>query len=845
MGLGGNDSLSGGAGNDNFNTGFGTGNFGNDTIDGGTGSDSLVYSVGSTNPATVNLATGTATNAQGNTTLISIETVLGTAGADSFTGGDPSHGVDATGNTTTERFRGNYGNDTITGGAGNNFFATADYANNSATQAVTANLATGVVNDGRGGTDTLVNVDGLRGGSGNDVLTGGSLSRSPSGTLFESLRGNAGNDTLDGGPSSQGTIGVTDIADYAGNTSSQAINVNLATGTASDGTGGTDTLIRIDQVYGGAGNDTITGGAGGENLDGGRGNDILDGGAGTDQARYQQSTAGVIVNLSASSITVNSVTVAANTANDGMGGTDTLANFEGARGSDFNDHLRGSDSATDEFFNGDAGSDTIDGGGGTDYAVYSSVALTLGGINAVLANGSATVNDKQGGTDTLLNIEGLSGTNSNDTLTGGAGDQVFRGNGGNDLIDGGAGSDSVSYLGDPSGVTVNLATGQATDGWNGPGGLFTLGGTDTLTNIENVDGSNFNDTITGNSGDNILRGRGGNDTIDGGAGADVARFSGNATQYTITQNGNNYTVVGPDGTDTLIGVERLQFGDRQLGRDYNGDGKSDILWRNDSGLIAIWQMNGSTLVDGAVVSTVPTDWKIQDGAGDYNGDGKSDFLWRNDNGQVAIWQMNGSTLVDGSLVSVPIPSDWKIQDGAGDYNGDGKSDILWRNDAGLVAIWQMNGANLVDGAVVATVPTDWKIQEGSGDYNGDGKSDLLWRNDNGQVAIWQMNGANLVDGSLVSVPIPADWKIQDGAGDYNGDGKSDILWRNDAGLVAIWQMNGANLVDGAGDYNGDGKSDLLWRNDNGQVAIWQMNGSTLVDGSLASVPVPTDWNIQG
>ena len=72
-------------------------------------------------------------------------------------------------------------------------------------------------------------------------------------------------------------------------------------------------------------------------------------------------------------------------------------------------------------------------------------------------------------------------------------------------------------------------------------------------------------------------------------------------------------------------------------------------------------MNGANLVDGAVVATVPTDWKIQDGAGDYNGDGKSDLLWRNDNGQVAIWQMNGSTLVDGSLASVPVPTDWNIQ----------------------------------------------------------------------------------------------------------------------------------------------------------------------------------------
>ncbi len=122
-------------------------------------------------------------------------------------------------------------------------------------------------------------------------------------------------------------------------------------------------------------------------------------------------------------------------------------------------------------------------------------------------------------------------------------------------------------------------------------------------------------------------------------------------------------------------------------------------------------MNGANLVDGSLVSVpIPADWKIQDGAGDYNGDGKSDILWRNDAGLVAIWQMNGATLVDGAVVGT-IPTDWKIQDGAGDYNADGKSDFLWRNDNGQVAIWQMNGATLVDGSLVSVpVPADWTIQ---------------------------------------------------------------------------------------------------------------------------------------
>ena len=246
--------------------------------------------------------------------------------------------------------------------------------------------------DGLGGTDNLVNIDGVYGGADNDVILGGSQSRSASGGFFEQLRGNAGNDTLNGNNAGTGGLdSSTDRADYANNTAAQAVNVNLATGIASDGLGGTDTLIDIDQVYGGAGNDTLTGGANNDALDGGRGNDTLDGGGGSDEAQFQQSNAGAIVNLSAGSITVNSVTVAAGTANDGMGGTDTLISIEQARGSDFNDYFRGSDNVSvRETFTGDAGSDTIDGGAGIDFASYSNTALILGGMNAFLENGSGT-----------------------------------------------------------------------------------------------------------------------------------------------------------------------------------------------------------------------------------------------------------------------------------------------------------------------------------------------------------------------------------------------------------------------------------------------------------------------
>ncbi len=79
--------------------------------------------------------------------------------------------------------------------------------------------------------------------------------------------------------------------------------------------------------------------------------------------------------------------------------------------------------------------------------------------------------------------------------------------------------------------------------------------------------------------------------------------------------------------------------------DLNGDGKSDIVWRDTSGNIAIWEMNGTTILNPntAGVGNVPTTWSIV-GTGDFNGDGKSDIVWHDSSGNVAIWEMNGTTV---------------------------------------------------------------------------------------------------------------------------------------------------------------------------------------------------------
>jgi Ca2+-binding RTX toxin-like protein len=202
----------------------------------------------------------------------------------------------------------------------------------------------------------------------------------------------------------------------------------------------------------------------------------------------------------------------------GYGYTDTLLNIEGVRGSKYNDVLTGGNAANGtsvfdylndriEFFLGNAGNDTINGGQGYDRADY---ATSTVGVNVNLATGVAQ--DGFGDTDTLISIEGVRGSVYDDILIGSNGAfESFEGREGNDIIDGAGGVDRVDYYRSISGATIKLYAYTAQDGY---------GGTDTLINIEDVRGSQFADTITGNSANNNLNGGDGNDTLLGGAGAD-------------------------------------------------------------------------------------------------------------------------------------------------------------------------------------------------------------------------------------------------------------------------------------------------------------------------------------
>jgi Ca2+-binding RTX toxin-like protein len=125
----------------------------------------------------------------------------------------------------------------------------------------------------------------------------------------------------------------------------------------------------------------------------------------------------------------------------------------------------------------------------------------------------------------------LYGTSDPDTVTGLGGNDTLIGFAGADSLDGGSGTDTAFYFDSSAGVAVNLATGKGTGG-SAQG--------DTLVSIENLWGSDYNDTLTGNDGANdlhgldgsdILKGGGGADSLDGGSGDDILKGGGGADSF--------------------------------------------------------------------------------------------------------------------------------------------------------------------------------------------------------------------------------------------------------------------------------------------------------------------------
>jgi FG-GAP-like repeat/FG-GAP repeat len=312
----------------------------------------------------------------------------------------------------------------------------------------------------------------------------------------------------------------------------------------------------------------------------------------------------------------------------------------------------------------------------------------------------------------------------------------------------------------------------------------------------------------------------------------------------------------------------VPFGDTLTSsHDFDGNGRSDILWRDTGGNTEVWLMNGAQVASVGTIGNIASFGSVV-GQRDFNGDGKADLLVRDPaSGATAIWLMNGTQVVPNQMLNIgPVGSDWTVVgtgqfDVSGITNQLGLGGILWQDTLGNLSLWLMDASRAPkDGLIRSTGsygpvdPAVWSIV-GMGDFNGDFKTDILWRKNNGDLAIWFMDGVGPAQPAGIG-GLDTAWSVV-GTGDFDGDGKFDILLRKTDGSTVIWFMNGAVVkptsggivspdttwsVAQTGDYDFDGKSDIIWRKTNGDTSIWLMDGLNIKSsGGFNKDPI---WTIQ-
>ena len=228
-------------------------------------------------------------------------------------------------------------------------------------------------------------------------------------------------------------------------------------------------------------------------------------------------------------------------------------------------------------------------------------------------------------------------------------------------------------------------------------------------------------------------------------------------------------------------------------------------------------------------------------AGDFTGDGKADILARENSGFLWLYPGNGA---GGWLARRQVGSGWNgftSLVAPGDFNGDRRADVLARDASG--AMWLYPGSGTGGWLARKQVGSGWNAFSaivGAGDFSLDGKADVLARDTTGALWLYPGNGRG---GWLARTKVGSGWNGMTailGPGDITGDRKADVLARDTAGVLVRYPNNGRGgfgakvavgsgwnsmtTITGRGDYSGDGRTDILSVDTSGALWLYRGNG---------------------
>ncbi|MFG5382767.1 cadherin-like domain-containing protein, partial [Yoonia sp. R2-816] len=515
----GEDQLFGGAGNDNISGGDGA-----DTIDGGEGTDQLDYN-DSDGAVYVNLAAGAAAGAHAEgDTFTSIEGVNGSQFADVLIG-----------NGHANLINGERGDDLIYGGDGNDHLFGADGDD---------------VLFGQGGDDLFVGYDGaetFNGGTGIDTIAY-NHPFNEEGVVVDLSRGRG----FSGAAVDDVYVGIENIRGSKNN--------DVLIG--DDGDNVIASLGGLDVVIGGGGNDTLISSSGEDELFGGTGSDtffmVSRGETTSDDSQPKDNVESkkILVEIRDQIATIHDFDLSDPNERIDLshqmidqvllqqyGQTDTLITLDGGR------RVLVKNALPDEL--------TIDQFVLPDNVDQIVVDSPLAG-NDQIKRGSDLANSVSGslGADVLEGLGSddiLYGSHGDDQLFGGTGNDALVGGKGADMLDGGADTDIVGYSLSHEAIAVDLAAGTASGG--------TASG-DTFVSIEGVNGSRFDDVLSGDSHDNLLSGHEGDDVLNGRGGDNTLLGGSGDDRFVIEVNPGSTTTIRDyefDNTDEKIDLSAFDF----------------------------------------------------------------------------------------------------------------------------------------------------------------------------------------------------------------------------------------------------------------------------------------------